>query len=139
MVKARWKESGCLGSNVQVRLQGSKYELIPLLQPNDIADLKEYYVKHPFEYVNLPCTQTGKDLQTFRMMLGNELSSVQIVAKIDTTEALHQFDNILPSCDAVNIIREDLALELEPEKLLLAQKWITQKAIAAAKPVFLQS
>lgn len=54
-------------------------------------------------------------------------------------KSLHQFETILPHADGIVVVREDLSLELPAEKLILAQKWITQKSIAHAKPVFIQS
>lgn len=36
-------------------------------------------------------------------------------------------------------MRNELAMEMEPEKLMIAQKWMTQTANLASIPVFLQS
>jgi pyruvate kinase len=36
-------------------------------------------------------------------------------------------------------LRKELAFELEPEKLMVAQKWMIQTANLASIPVFLQS
>ena len=45
---------------------------------------------------------------------------MQIIAKIDTLDALHNFSSILKQADGVIIQREELLMELEPEKLILA-------------------
>ena len=37
------------------------------------------------------------------------------------------------------ILRNELSMEIEPEKLMIAQKWMTQTANLASIPVFLQS
>lgn len=37
------------------------------------------------------------------------------------------------------ILRNELAMELDPEKLMLAQRWMIQTANAASIPVFIQS
>lgn len=37
------------------------------------------------------------------------------------------------------ILRNELALDMEPEKLVIAQKWMIQATNKAAVPVFLQS
>lgn len=71
--------------------------------------------------MSVPCILGGKDLQEFRLTLGNEIADkISVIAKIDTTEALKQFDNILANTDCVLIQRDDLGLELDPEKLVLA-------------------
>jgi pyruvate kinase len=54
-VKVRFKEGGFLAPSAQIRLQGPKYETIPLLQGSDIMVLKEIYAKFPYEYVSVPC------------------------------------------------------------------------------------
>ena len=60
-----------------------------------------------------------------------------MIAKIDTTEALRQFDTIIYETDCILVQRDDLGLELAAEKLVLAQKWVTQTSIAASKPLFI--
>jgi hypothetical protein len=49
------------------------------------------------------------------------------------------FAGIIKQADGVVILRNELMLELEAEKLVLAQKWMTQTANLASIPVFLQS
>lgn len=87
----------------------------------------------------IPTIQTGRDIQEVRMSLGNEAKNIQIVAKIDTIEAVQNFAGIIKQADGVVILRNELMLELEAEKLVLAQKWMTQTANLASIPVFLQS
>lgn len=62
-----------------------------------------------------------------------------MVAKIDNIDAVHQFEGILKYADAIIVLRNELAWELSPEKLMLAQKWMTQTANMASVPIFLQS
>lgn len=54
------------------------------------------------------------------MSLGNEAKNIQIVAKIDTIEAVQNFAGIIKQADGVVILRNELMLELEAEKLVLA-------------------
>lgn len=69
----------------------------------------------------------------------NEGSQIGIIAKIDNLEAVHQFQTILKYADAVVVLRNELSFELQPEKLMLAQKWMVQTANMASVPIFLQS
>lgn len=62
-----------------------------------------------------------------------------MLAKIDTLEAVQNFAGIIKQADGVVILRNELGMELEAEKLMLAQKWMTQTANLASIPVFLQS
>jgi len=73
-VKIRFKEAGLLPPNSQMRLQGAKYEAIPILNIMDMHDLKAIYEKYPYEYVSIPVVQEAKDLHEFRLAIGNEIA-----------------------------------------------------------------
>ena len=51
-----------------------------------------------------------------------------MLAKVDSLEALHQFQGTIGYSDGVIIVRNELAYDLEPEKLMVAQKWMVQQA-----------
>jgi pyruvate kinase len=85
---------------------------MPLLRGSDTNELQELYKKFPFEYVSVPCVQTGTDLQGFRLALGKELADkVEIVSKIDTQDGVQNFEAIIEHTDAIIIQRSDLSLE----------------------------
>ena len=73
-----------------------------------------------FDFVVVPTVITGRDLQELRLSLGNENRHVQLIAKIDTLDAVLNFENIVKFADGVVILRSELQMELDPEKLLLA-------------------
>ena len=52
---------------------------------------------------------------------------------------MHQFEGILKYTNGVIVLRNELGIELPPEKLMLAQKWMIQTANLAAVPIYLQS
>jgi pyruvate kinase len=62
-----------------------------------------------------------------------------VLAKIDTVESLHNFEELIKSADGIIINRVEIALELPAEKLMLAQKWMIDRAVQEGKPVFIQS
>jgi len=71
-------------------------------------------------------------------MIKDELPFIKVVAKIDSLEGVQNYENILKQADGIVILRKEL-FELEPEKMMLAQKWMVQQANLASVPVFLQS
>jgi pyruvate kinase len=77
-------------------------------------------MKHSFDYVTIPSVQSGRDLQEVKLLMGPEAKNMQIIAKIDTLDAIQNFSSILKQADGVIILREELMIELEPEKLILA-------------------
>lgn len=68
---------------------------------------------------------SGRDIQEIKLALGGDASHIQVIAKIDTMDAVQNFTGIIKQADGVIILRNELAMELEPEKLMLAQKWMT--------------
>ena len=52
-------------------------------------------------------------------------------------ESLHNFEELVQAADGIIINRVELALELPPEKLMLAQKWMVDRTVQEGKPIFL--
>lgn len=48
-----------------------------------------------FDYLVVPQVQAGRDIQEVKLMLGAELQHVQVIAKIDTVEAVQNFAGII--------------------------------------------
>jgi pyruvate kinase len=47
-------------------------------------------------------------------------TNVQIIAKIETVESIHNFEELIKTADGIVINRVDLGLEMPAEKLMLA-------------------
>jgi pyruvate kinase len=60
---------------------------------------------------------------------------VDVVAKIERPEAVHDLEEILGVSDAVMVARGDMGVELGPEAVPVIQKRIIHMAIGARKPV----
>ena len=68
-----------------------------------------------------------KDITHVRNVLGPAGAHIQILAKINAVECLHNFEEIVKAADGIILNRAELGLELPPEKLMLAQKWMIDR------------
>ena len=55
-----------------------------------------------------------------RDVLGPKGAHIQVLAKIDTVESIHNFEELIKFADGVIINRVELGMELQAEKLMLA-------------------
>lgn len=133
------KAGGNISSRAPVKLPGARYQSLPILRESDHQLIEEIAIKHKFDYVVVPEVLTGRDIAEVKQALGKDGEQIHVIAKIATVEAIQNFTAILKAADGVVILRNELAFDMEPEKLVIAQKWMTQTANAAAIPVFLQS
>ena len=78
-----------------------------------------------------------QDVEYVRDCLGPKGMNVKIISKIENHEGLHNYEEILEASDGVIISRADLAMELPPEKMFIAQKWMIERANIASKPVII--
>ena len=77
-----------------------------------------------------------RDITTIREILGVRGAQVQLIAKIDTIESIHNFEELIKSADGVIINRVELSQEMHAEKLIIAQKWIVDRCCKEGKPCF---
>ena len=132
-------QGGMVHSYAAVKIPGQRIQQLPIVQLEDKVDIKEIATKYNFDYLVLPQVQSGRDIQELRMLLNDSLPKVQLIAKIDTLDAVQNFSGIIKQADGIVVLRNELAMELDPEKLMLAQKWMIQTANTAAVPIYLQS
>lgn len=68
----------------------------------------------------VPYAIRKRDIQQIRDVLGPAGAHIAVYAKIDTVEAIHNFEELVRSADGIIINRVELGLELAAEKLMLA-------------------
>lgn len=119
-------------------LPGSIIEL-PVLNERDEADITEFGLSKGVDIVCVSFVRSANDIETVRDVLGARGSNVKIVARIQNNQGINNFDEILAAADGVMISRSEIGMEVPPEKVFIAQKWMIEKANIAAKPIMIST
>jgi len=72
------------------------------------------------DFIAVPFVASKADVLNLRESLGPTGCNIGILAKIDTIDAIHQYDEIITEADGVIFVRNELQWELQAEKLVLA-------------------
>lgn len=107
---------------------------IDCLTEKDRADLL-LAKKYPVDFVALSFVRRAGDVRELRRIMKQNKIRAALIAKIETTEAAENVEDILGEADGLMIARGDLAVELSPEKVPLVQKRAISLANVAGKPV----
>jgi pyruvate kinase len=124
---------GIIKSNKNINFPGIEIPL-PSLLVKDIRDLS-LASKHEVDFVALSFVRNKKDIELLRKRLNNSNLTSKILAKIETRAALHNFEEILSSCDGIMIARGDLGVEIPFEEVPYYQKKIIKRCVEVGKPV----
>jgi pyruvate kinase len=95
----------------------------------------EFALAHGVDAVSQSFVETAADIDAVRAaakLLGREPF---IIAKIERSDALVNFDEILNAADGITVARGDLGVEVPIEEMAILQKRLIAKASLAGKPV----
>lgn len=107
---------------------------ISALTSKDKKDI-EFGIKNNVDIFAFSFVRKPSDVIELRKILDSKKSKAKIMAKIETVEAVEDFDNILSLVDMVMVARGDLAVELGHENVPTVQKMMIRKCLKAGKPV----
>ncbi len=107
---------------------------IKSLTEKDKKDLV-FGITNKVDFVAFSFVRTASDVLELRDLLNKAKSQAHIVSKIETIEAVHNFNEILEVTDAVMVARGDLAVEIGNENVPVWQKQIISLCNQKGKPV----
>jgi len=132
-VVSQVENGGELGENKGINLPGVKLK-IPSLTPKDRRDLA-FSLQMGANYVAQSFVRTAADVRAAKAAIQRDGKDTPIIAKLEKPEALDNLEEILAVADGVMVARGDLGVEMNLEKVPVAQKRIISAARDALVPV----
>ncbi|MBP9752056.1 MAG: pyruvate kinase [Candidatus Moranbacteria bacterium] len=136
-VLAEVEDEGLIRPRKGVNLPDSKLDL-PILSAKDKKDLR-FVLEEGVDYVGLSFVGSAEDIgnarEAMRHFLPEDVPLPEVVSKIERKEAIRNLDSILKETDAVMVARGDLGIEMPESEVVILQKDIIRRSLAALKPV----
>ncbi|MGE5370902.1 MAG: pyruvate kinase [Solirubrobacterales bacterium] len=126
---------GSLGSQKGINIPGVATGL-PFLSERDIADI-HFGLDQGIDFIAASFVRDARDVLDIRRIIESRDMNVDIIAKIECQEAVHNLDQIIKVADAIMVARGDLGVEIPTEEVPLVQKRIVEKCNSAGKPVII--
>jgi len=135
------ENTGELGARKGVNLPGSVVDL-PAMAPKDLKDLA-YGLSHDMDYIAASFVRSAEAVREIRSYaaeivaerFGPEHPLPLIISKIESQEALDNWDEILDESDGIMVARGDLGVEVPLQTVAIWQKKMVADCNAAGKPV----
>jgi len=128
------KNTGVLGERKRVSIPDSD---IPGVAETDEEDIR-FVAAAGVDYIAASFVHSGIDIDRVREILrGVNKPDVEVIAKIETRDAVKNIDDIIQASDGVMVARGDLGVELAMEEVPLVQKELVKKCNRAGKPVII--
>ena len=124
---------GELAQRKGVSLPGVAIDL-PAVTEKDIEDI-EFAVKSQVDYIAISFVRRAAHIKQVREILAQYNANIDLVAKIESQEAVSHLDEIIAEADAVMVARGDLGVEIPAETVPIIQREIIKKCNIAGKPV----
>jgi pyruvate kinase len=125
---------GILKSGKGVNVPGAHVPL-PALTEGDIKDLK-FGCEHEVDYIAASFIRSAHHVLTIKELLAKEgRPDILVIAKIESTQGIENFDQIVQVADGIMVARGDLGVEVDLALVPKLQKMMIRKCYQACKPV----
>ena len=127
-------DGGMMKSQKGVNIPGARLNM-PFLSERDKSDLL-FGIEQNVDYVAASFTRRAQDIIDMRSFLHSHVGEgIRIIAKIENTEGVEKFDEILAASDGIMVARGDMGVEIPFERLPGIQKHFIRSCCQAGKTV----
>lgn len=132
-VELEIENSGTIFSSKGVNIPNVDIPL-PVLTEKDVSDIA-FGCQHEIDLVAASFVR-GPDhvLEIKRLLAQNGHPEIQVIAKIENNEGVHNFDGILQVADGIMVARGDLGVEVPLSQVPRLQKMMIRKCNLIGKP-----
>ena len=104
-----------------------------VITEKDKADLA-YGSTQDIDYVAMSFIQSAADIENIRTLITNLGGDRKIIAKLETKLAIDNLEEIMKATDVAMVARGDMAVEVSPEVVPVAQRQIISLGLQYGKP-----
>lgn len=120
----------CKGVNIP-----NKFLDLPLVTPKDMEDIR-FGALHDVDMIAASFVRSAEQILMIKKILTEEnKNDILVIAKIENSEGVLNFDNIVQAADGIMIARGDLGVEVPLSHVPRLQKMMIRKSYLAGKPV----
>jgi pyruvate kinase len=125
---------GMIRSGKGVNIPNTHLDL-PAVTAKDIADIK-FGCQQDIDIIAASFVRSAEHVLTIKKILADEKKyNILVIAKIENSEGVQNFDNIVQAADGIMIARGDLGVEVPLSHVPRLQKMMIRKSYLAGKPV----
>lgn len=106
---------------------------LPALTQRD-KEYVQFCINHDIDFIAHSFVRSKQDLLEIQKILDKKQSKIKLIAKIENQQGIDNIKSILEASYGVMVARGDMALEIPPAEVPLAQKKIIRLCIERAKP-----
>lgn len=108
---------------------------LPAVTAKDVSDI-QFGCKHDIDIIAASFVRSAEQVLRIKKILTDEKKNdILVVAKIENSEGVQNFDNIVQAADGIMIARGDLGVEVPLSHVPRLQKMMIRKSYLAGKPV----
>ena len=132
-VLATAEQAGSIGSRRHINLPGADIDL-PSITDKDWDDIR-FAADTGVDFVALSFIRTAQEVEEVRAVIEQHKSTLQIITKVETQQAVQNIAEIIRVSDGIMVARGDLGAEVPFEHLPVIQNEIIFRCREAGKPV----